>query len=214
MKKSLKAFSMLLSVITLLTSVTVVSVGAVEQERVIDSLQNITQYTTPLGENVYNDENTGFQYTYAGTVENSDGSKLDVLVWYGSLEDQICMEKYGDYLVFSPGTTGADKGIFFVATDEGIFRMCEVCNERYPDMDRVYAVMKSNDKTYPYISLFGDADSNGVVNIKDATHIQKYIAGIDSQQRYIYSYKKVIDVNGDRIVDIKDVTELQNKILG
>ncbi len=59
--------------------------------------------------------------------------------------------------------------------------------------------------------LLGDADKDGQLNIKDATAIQKNIAGLlkfDSEQTAL------ADFNKDNEVNIKDATAIQKKIAG
>ena len=55
----------------------------------------------------------------------------------------------------------------------------------------------------------GDANQDGKVNIKDATHIQRYVASI-----IIFSDEELsfADVNGDGKVNIKDATMIQKFI--
>ena len=57
--------------------------------------------------------------------------------------------------------------------------------------------------------LLGDADLNGIINIKDATYIQKYSAVLVT-----FSDKEFIaaDANGTGTVNITDATVLQKFI--
>ncbi len=66
------------------------------------------------------------------------------------------------------------------------------------------------DAPLPLFAL-GDVNRDGSVNIKDATAIQKHIAGLislDSEQ------VSLADFNGDGTVNIKDATQIQKKIAG
>ncbi len=56
--------------------------------------------------------------------------------------------------------------------------------------------------------LYGDANSDGDVNIKDATYIQKYCAGMVTELNRTAS-----DVNVDGSVNIKDVTVIQKYLI-
>ena len=60
-------------------------------------------------------------------------------------------------------------------------------------------------------SISGDVNDDGVVNIIDATFIQKYIAGIDSftENQQIYA-----DVNRDGLINIIDATSIQKYCAG
>lgn len=66
------------------------------------------------------------------------------------------------------------------------------------------------EKGYPFVSLGelvdGDADVNGVLNVMDATLVQKELAGLEKITKYQLG---VADVNGDDVVSIIDVTEIQ-----
>ncbi len=56
----------------------------------------------------------------------------------------------------------------------------------------------------------GDANNDGVVNIKDATYIQKSLAGLENAD---YVSRAVSDVDGDSMITIKDATALQKKLV-
>lgn len=63
--------------------------------------------------------------------------------------------------------------------------------------------------SYKAVSL-GDANGDGVVNIKDATYIQKVIAELETAD----SVSRVVsDVDGDNTVTIKDATAIQKKLV-
>ena len=59
--------------------------------------------------------------------------------------------------------------------------------------------------------VIGDVDGDGVVAIKDATLIQKVIAGI-SEKPDLFDY--IADVTGDGKADIRDATTIQRFING
>ena len=59
--------------------------------------------------------------------------------------------------------------------------------------------------------VIGDVDGDGVVAIKDATFVQKVIAGI-SEKPDLFDYSA--DVTGDGKADIRDVTTIQRFING
>ncbi len=58
--------------------------------------------------------------------------------------------------------------------------------------------------------IIGDADCNGVVNVKDATTIQKQIAGLETAE---FDFD-ASNVNGDKNVDVRDATAIQKWIAG
>lgn len=66
------------------------------------------------------------------------------------------------------------------------------------------------------IRLVGDADGVGGLTIKDATFIQKYLAGFDKEtasMRYAENFL-ASDMNRDGTVNVKDVTDIQKKLVG
>lgn len=68
-------------------------------------------------------------------------------------------------------------------------------------------LINSGSQSKQLVSVFqiGDFDKNGVINVIDATKIQKYIAGLES-----YNYcKELADFNRDGSVTIIDATEIQ-----
>ena len=81
-----------------------------------------------------------------------------------------------------------------------------------------------NSSTAPFTTtptddlIIGDTDGNGIVDIKDATYIQKHLVKykksngqplIDENDNRQF---KIADVNGDKSIDVNDVTELQKRI--
>lgn len=64
------------------------------------------------------------------------------------------------------------------------------------------------DKTIEKGYVIGDVNSDGELNIKDATTLQKYCAKLSKVD------KLVADFNGDLKIDIKDVTDIQKKLAG
>ncbi len=65
---------------------------------------------------------------------------------------------------------------------------------------------------YDWYGTFGDVRGDGDVDIRDATHIQRYLAGLVSFSRFVQ--KNYADVDKDEKVTIKDVTEIQKYCAG
>ncbi len=61
------------------------------------------------------------------------------------------------------------------------------------------------------VSLLGDVNEDGVVNIIDATDIQKYLVGLTTLSE---TGVVLADVDGNKSVNIKDATEIQKCIAG
>ncbi len=60
-------------------------------------------------------------------------------------------------------------------------------------------------------AILGDANDDGVVNVKDATQIQKFTAGM-----YVFSDEQMLasNVNADEDVNVKDATYIQKWVAG
>ncbi len=83
----------------------------------------------------------------------------------------------------------------------------------------VYALLSENpntEGTLKYIdsisgALLGDADLNGIVQVIDATLIQKYCASLEE---FTSEQFDVSDFNGDGVVNVQDATEIQKYLAG
>ena len=61
----------------------------------------------------------------------------------------------------------------------------------------------------PFHNLAGDVNSDGTVDVSDATVIQLYIAELLGESTFI---QEAADVNGDGIIAIDDATHLQQYV--
>lgn len=64
------------------------------------------------------------------------------------------------------------------------------------------------DKTIENGYVIGDANSDGVLNIRDATALQKYVARLGKVD------KLMADFNGDFKINVRDATDIQKKLAG
>lgn len=60
--------------------------------------------------------------------------------------------------------------------------------------------------------LAGDIVSNGKINIKDASEIQRYCANLSTKEFTLDDYN-IMDFNGDGVVNVQDVADIQKKIV-
>ena len=81
-----------------------------------------------------------------------------------------------------------------------------VYDSRYDTLDSLAEISAKIDLRY-----LGDTNADGRVNIRDATYIQKFLAGLISMNE---TGLEVADVDGDEKVTIKDATALQKKLAG
>ena len=60
--------------------------------------------------------------------------------------------------------------------------------------------------------LAGDIVSDGKINIKDASEIQRYCANLTTKEFTLDDYN-IMDFNGDGVINVQDVADIQKKIV-
>ncbi len=80
--------------------------------------------------------------------------------------------------------------------------------------NEAYTNLRNNMKLWASLGwdvrIRGDVNGDTVVNVRDATHIQKHLAGIGTEKILL----KNADVNTDGSVNIRDATLIQKKVAG
>ena len=71
-----------------------------------------------------------------------------------------------------------------------------------------YALQNSIDYT---LFIYADVNIDSMVNIKDATSIQKYVCGLIELDKFSIS---IADVNYDNKVNVTDATKIQKYLIG
>lgn len=94
--------------------------------------------------------------------------------------------------------TGTGKYVITVSKPQCVTRVYEV------NVDKKDVNLDVNI-TVPY-----DVNMDGVINIVDATLVQKYIVGLEDFDDYTF---KIADTNGDGTISIVDATNIQKKIV-
>ena len=101
--------------------------------------------------------------------------------------------------------------VHLISFDSDIDDLLSKVNVEYKDI-YIPIRVKDNadwfDKTIENGYVIGDANADGLLNIKDATALRKYCAKISSVD------KLVADFNGDRDINVKDATDIQKKLAG
>lgn len=101
--------------------------------------------------------------------------------------------------------------IHIISLDPDIEDLLSKVKTQYTDV-YIPVKIKDNadwfDKTVENSYVIGDANSDGVLNIRDATALQKYCAKFGEVD------KLVADFNGDLKINVKDATEIQKKLAG
>lgn len=77
---------------------------------------------------------------------------------------------------------------------------------------RVYEanVVKKDVNLVVKITVPYDVNMDGVINVVDATLVQKYIVGLEEFDDYTF---KIADTNGDGTISVIDATNIQKKIV-
>lgn len=146
-----------------------------------------------------------------------------VLVFAGNnvAGDALSAESFGDkYLVqkyscYSPYILGLH---IITTADNKVYSLREAWDMELPEIEDVFT-------DYGLGEIRGDSDGDKKITVKDATYVQKCLAGISefTEREYIYGltevnhdewYGNVSDMNLDGEVNIKDATAIQKCVAG
>ncbi|MBE6734964.1 MAG: starch-binding protein [Ruminococcaceae bacterium] len=89
----------------------------------------------------------------------------------------------------------------------------EITTVTETDPTEATTTVPATTETEPVEYIYGDADIDGVVTIKDATLIQKYIADIEGADLEGVAFTQA-NVNGDAAVNVRDATYIQKYVAG
>lgn len=155
---------------------------------------------------IYREDKTVADVQIENFSYEADGMILKVTYEDGSKENITLDNVVDNRIYWNP-----DVNYVRALTDKGMLNF-EIANPEYRDALEydVYVFNKpvSLDKEY----ILGDADGNGVVDVNDATLIQRYIA-----QFRVSNTSQILscgDVNGDGIISVSDVTWIQRYVAG
>lgn len=148
-------------------------------------------------------------------------------------EDKICVEIYGDYVVKTDQT---NKAIYHPYADgNGYYIIIPGDDLHYRNEREVYVLRDAYDEGIKGIEavfekyglgyLIGDTNNDRALNVKDATYIQKCLAGLEEFASYDCLFSEdyepqpdvphyVTDFNRDGQRNIKDATAIQKHIAG
>lgn len=124
-------------------------------------------------------------------------------------------DRIGDYLSISYNLFGDDSnltGLYVLDKFDKVVPLSVAAENGLVDMSEVAAV--TSDSDHGMIRLIGDADGDSKLTIKDATFIQKYLAGFKNEIDKMTTDENywVSDINCDKTLNIKDVTDIQKKL--
>ncbi|MCH5296205.1 MAG: hypothetical protein J1E85_00890 [Ruminococcus sp.] len=120
----------------------------------------------------------------------------------GSPYDEACITKYVDIIKNDLTDRNYPEQIIGTLTDKNEYHIESTWAKFFPTALQ----WLSNAREIP-----GDVNGDGVLNVDDATAIQKYICAIDVLP---LEKQRLADFNGDSFINIEDVTAIQRKIAG
>ncbi len=162
---------------------------------------------------------------YEGVASNNEAREELQIYYYGAADDYYVFrpnknfpslmteQRIGDYL-FSYGAIAGNENEnpvgLYVADKDGNVEILKYAFEKgLVDIRKIAQIV-------PYCQLFGDADGDGTLTIRDATYIQKMVAGLATtfEGREIITSTSPDDMNEDGVVNIKDATAIQKYLAG
>ena len=85
-------------------------------------------------------------------------------------------------------------------------------NPSQPSVTPSEPVINPSNPSDPTSYLLGDTDQNGKVNVKDATLIQKSVAGLEAE--FTGVVRLCADATMDNTINVKDATQIQKQVAG
>ncbi|MBQ2824709.1 MAG: dockerin type I repeat-containing protein [Clostridia bacterium] len=127
-----------------------------------------------------------------------------------TLDEGYFSKRIGEYVIRSDARYAPyDLGYYVYFTAEDKVYDLETSLEKYPQLQE--KLLRSLDESSaPHYRLIGDAENDGKLNVRDATNIQKFIAGLGNAWEYDNElYYDTADFNGDGKVNVRDATAIQ-----
>ena len=104
----------------------------------------------------------------------------------------------------------------YIPSDDKVYTLTEAYEMNVTGLSEAFEVLIEKGMC----AIAGDANMDGELNIKDATRIQKQIAGLVSSDAFLDSgvyhvlYYGIEDFNLDKKINVKDATAIQKYIAG
>ncbi len=116
-------------------------------------------------------------------------------------------EKIGEWYIYSSHITAPDGIGLFVCKDGEVYHAKTAYESGIiTDLSPFAQVAEDN---FVNVWHIGNANGDGELNIKDATTVQKHLAGINTEK---VLHEPVMDMNCDEQINIKDATAIQKKL--
>ena len=224
MKSLVRIMSFVLMLSVLLCSFTLMSASAEDKYKYKDAV--ISKYKE-INDGSEFEWFYGERYEYYAPGNTPDECEPDYMLFYLSSNFEFgmgCADMFGDYVVYTNSMSyplGAGYGIYVPAEDKA-YALSTAWEMGIEGIENVFLNTKIGD-------LIGDADGDRKLTVKDATYIQKCLAGLEEFYRFdeieanryegpncdgaglpVY----VTDFNCDHQRDIKDATAIQKHLAG
>lgn len=150
-------------------------------------------------------------YWYSNNTATPDF--VTVVAGDSTVDEGYYSKRVGEYVIKNDAKYAPyDLGYYVYFTAEDKVYDLETALEKYPQQKET--LLRSLDtSSSPHYRLIGDAENDRKLNIRDATNIQKFIAGLGNVWEYDNElYKDVADFNGDGKVNIRDATAIQKML--
>ncbi len=134
---------------------------------------------------------------------------------YVTMGEMDCVEVIGDYVLVLDSTYFPNKSVYFVyiPLENSLYTLTELFNADSKRFEMLFANRGVG------LELIGDTDQDRKITIKDATWLQKKLAGYSMSTYYgedtcVLEERYVQDFNRDTVVNIQDVTAIQKYLAG
>ncbi len=156
-----------------------------------------------------NEKQNQYMETMVGIpiFKNFDGFFI-IYARYNIEEPMPISERYGDYIIEDVNRSVPSVfGYLAVNPETGDIITLEdgLANGKI-DEDKLF------ETSFENMYKLGDADSDGVLTVKDATIVQKAAVGLAETVKTKYGFDTVFDYNNDGIVNVLDSTCIQKKL--
>ncbi len=166
---------------------------------------------------IYYSEKYEYYSDNNATEDEADPNYVLIYLRTNVCTDILIAYAYGDYVLFQ--TSGEipfafGRGIYIPKTQE-VMDLTEACDRGIEGIDKVFTEAGVG-------RLIGDMDKDRRISIKDATYIQKALAGFEGfglEEIFASEFDEtlpcdVADFNRDREANIKDATAIQKYLAG
>lgn len=156
-----------------------------------------------------NEKQNQYMETMVGIpiFKNFDGFFI-IYARYNIEEPMPISERYGDYIIEDVNRSVPSVfGYLAVNPETGdIITLEDGLAYGKIDEDKLF------ETSFENMYKLGDADSDGVLTVKDATIVQKATVGLAETVKTKYGFDTVFDYNNDGIVNVLDSTCIQKKL--